>query len=77
MEVDAADSTKDVLDGLNVDVTRIMPVPEKAHAVAHIKGHDSYLKMYRESIEDTAAFWDKVCYPIILREMWKLDEAAC
>lgn len=61
MEGDAADSAKDILEGLNVDVNRILPVPEKAHAVAHVRGNDTYLQKYRESIENTAQFWDKVC----------------
>lgn len=60
MEQDAANSAQDILEGLNVDVTRILPIPEKAHDVAHIKGADAYLQMYRDSIEDTAGFWDKV-----------------
>jgi len=60
MEADATSATQDVLEGLNVDVTRILPIPEKAHANAHIKGNESYLQMYRESIEDTNGFWSKV-----------------
>lgn len=53
-------STQDILDGLNVDVNRILPVPEKAYSMAYIKGSDSYAQMYRESIDDTCGFWDKV-----------------
>lgn len=55
-----ASAAQEILDGLNVDVNRLLPVPEKAFAKAWIQGNDSYLQMYRESMEDTVGFWDKV-----------------
>lgn len=55
-----AGAAQEILDGLNVDVNRLLPVPEKAFAKAWIQGNDSYLQMYRESMENTSTFWDKV-----------------
>lgn len=55
-----ASAAQEILEGLNVDVNRLLPVPEKAFAKAWIQGNDSYLQMYRESMDDAVGFWDKV-----------------
>lgn len=61
MEKEAdASAAQEILDGLNVDVNRLLPVPEKAFEKAWIQGNDTYLQMYRESIENTSEFWNKV-----------------